>query len=64
MLRVWRTARDRRDFGLLWMTAMDTRTYGATLAVSGFYLALLCWLRWYLVPTFGGGTLAQSGHFS
>lgn len=44
MLRVWRTARDRRHFGLVWMTGKGTRTYGDILAVPGFYLALLRWL--------------------
>lgn len=44
MLRVWRTARDRRHFRLVWMTAKDRGAYGDILAVSGFYLALLRWL--------------------
>lgn len=44
MLRVWRTTRGRRHFGLVWMTAKGARTYGDILAVYGFYLALLRWL--------------------
>ena len=39
MLRVWRTARDRRDFWMLWMTATNAWTYGDGY-ISHFWLLL------------------------